>query len=148
MVSQDSSEHDGPADGVESDDSSESAEDDSWEPDRPTRMPDGTIVVPTRMYKGITVFSTLLATVLVVLGFFFFDAATQPRNLIRRVVVGIFEAVGLGLSAGVYDVTFGLLGIAAILVGAGSYILGSRFKAADMVTGEPPVDDASVDEKA
>lgn len=141
MVSEDTSAQDSPADGVASD-SAEQGED--WEPEEPTRINEDTIVVPTRMYKGITVFSTLLATLLVVLGFFFFDAATQPRNLIRQGVVWVFEVIGFVPSAGVFDVTFGLLGIASILIGAGSYILGSRFKAADMVRDEQPTEEEEV----
>lgn len=116
--------------------------DEDWEPDEPTRLDSDTIVVPLRMYKGITVFSTLLATLLVVLGFFLFDAATQPSNLVRGFVVWLFQLVGYVPPPGVFDVGFGLLGVASILLGAGSYILGSRFKTADMVRGDAGDDGA------
>jgi hypothetical protein len=121
-----------------SDDTDDSTDESSgdWEPEEPTRVDDETIVVPMRMYKGITVFSTLLAVVLVVFGFFMFDAATQDQNLIRQAVVGLLSLVGLEEPVGVLDVGFGLLGITMILVGAGSYILGTRFKTADMLGGD------------
>jgi hypothetical protein len=107
--------------------------DDEWEPDDPTRVDDGTVVVPMRMYKGITVFSTLVATFLVVLGFFLFDAATQAGNPVRRAVVWLVGLVGAVPPSGLLDVGFGLAGIAAILLGAGSYVLGTRFKTAEML---------------
>lgn len=107
--------------------------DESWEPDRPTRVDDSTIVVPMRMYKGITVFSTLVAVVLVVFGFFLFDAATQPTNPIRQFVTWLAGVPGFGVPSGVLDVGFGLAGVAVILLGAGSYVLGSRFKTSEML---------------
>lgn len=109
------------------------ADTEEWEPDDPTRVDDGTVVVPMRMYKGITVFSTLVATFLVVLGFFLFDAATQAGNPIRQVVVWATGLVGIVPSSGTLGVGFGLAGIAAILLGAGSYVLGTRFKTAEML---------------
>lgn len=118
---------------------------DSDRSETPTRVDDDTIVVPLRMYKGITVFSTLVATALVVFGFFLFDAATQPGNPIRRLVVGTFELLGWVPPTGVVDVAFGLLGVAVILLGAGSYILGSRFKTAEMVGGESDDGETSTD---
>ncbi|QCC49758.1 DUF7315 family membrane protein [Halapricum salinum] len=101
--------------------------------DRTGRREDGTIVVPMRMYKGITVFSTLVATVLVVLGFVSFDAATRTDHLFRTTLRWVFEAVGVTLSVDVLNVLFGLLGVGLIVLGAGSYILGTRFKTEGMV---------------
>jgi hypothetical protein len=108
---------------------------DETETDRTGRQEDGTIVVPMRMYKGITVFSTLVATALVVLGFFLFDAATRTDNLIRTSVRWLVGLTGWTPPSSVLNVTFGLLGVAVIVVGAGSYILGTRFKTAEMVDG-------------
>jgi len=105
------------------------------------RREDGTIVVPMRMYKGITVFSTLVATVLVVLGFVCFDAATRTDHLLRTSLRWVFESVGVTPSVGVLNVLFGLLGVGLILVGAGSYILGTRFKTEGMVDGSNKSDD-------
>ena len=124
--------------------------------EQPDRREDGTIVVPMRMYKGITVFSTLVATALVVLGFFFFDAATRTDNWIRTSVSWLVGLTGWTPSTSVLNVTFGLLGVAVIVLGAGSYILGTRFKTAEMVEGtddasesddnEQPDEDATSDE--
>jgi|GEM_PF-3203931 len=102
---------------------------------QPQRTPDGSVVVPLRVYKGITVFSTLLATALVVLGFFMFDAATRLDNPIREAAVWAVGLTGWTPSTGVVSVAFGLLGVAVLLVGAGSYILGTRFKTAEMIDG-------------
>lgn len=130
-----------PADAMADDEPGETADvpadapdgDDDWEPDDPTRVDDGTVVVPMRMYKGITVFSTLVATVLVVLGFFLFDAATQAGNPVRQAVVWLAGLAGVVPSSGTLGVGFGLAGIASILLGAGSYVLGTRFKTAEML---------------
>lgn len=122
------------------------------DPDRTGRREDGTIVVPMRMYKGITVFSTLLATVLVVLGFVCFDAATRTDHLLRVSLRWVFEAVGVTPSVSVLNVLFGLLGVGLIVLGAGSYILGTRFKTEGMVEGgddgEDPGDEAESDTAA
>jgi len=88
-----------------------------------------------RVYKGITVFSTLLATALVVFGFFLFDAATRLDNPIREIAVWAVGLTGVTPSTGVVNVAFGLLGVGVLLVGAGSYILGTRFKTAEMLDG-------------
>jgi len=128
--------------------------DEQWEPERPTRIDENTVVVPMRMYKGITVFSTLTAVVLVVLGFFLFDAATQTGNPIRQFFVWLAGLVGLVPASGVLNVGFGLAGIVSILLGAGAYVLGTRFKTSDMLsdsdrsTAEDADDDRAEDEKA
>lgn len=110
--------------------------DSTGDSDREGRREDGTIVVPMRMYKGITVFSTLVATGLVVLGFFFFDAATRTDNLIRTSVSSLVGLTGWTPPTQVLNVSFGLLGVAVIVLGAGSYILGTRFKTAEMVDAD------------
>jgi len=115
--------------------------DERWEPDRPTRVGEDTIVVPMRMYKRISVFSTLLAVALIVFGFFMFDAATQPQSIFRRAVVWVLGTVGVVPPSGVLDVGFGLFGVALILLGGGSYVLGSRFKTSGMLADEEVPDD-------
>ncbi|MFD1512183.1 DUF7315 family membrane protein [Halomarina rubra] len=66
--------------------------------DQPRRDTDGDVVVPVSLYKVVTVFSTLIAVALVVLGFLFLDAATGS---VRQVaLLGWF--VGLALIVGGY----------------------------------------------
>ncbi|QSG06599.1 DUF7315 family membrane protein [Halapricum desulfuricans] len=102
----------------------------------PRRTSDGSVVVPMRVYKGITVFSTLVATGLVVFGFFMFDAATRLDNPIREAAVWTVGLTGWTPSVGATNVAFGLLGIGIIVLGAGSYVLGTRFKTAEMIDSE------------
>jgi len=111
------------------------------------RREDGTIVVPMRMYKGITVFSTLIATVLVVLGFVCFDAATRTDHLLRTSLRWVFESVGVTPSVSALNVLFGLFGVGLILVGAGSYILGTRFKTQEMVDGSNSESESAGEER-
>lgn len=115
---------------------------------QPQRTPDGSVVVPMRVYKGVTVFSTLLATALVVLGFFMFDAATRLDNPIREMAVWAVGLTGWTPSTGAVNVAFGLLGVAVLLVGAGSYILGTRFKTAEMLDGGETETDDNTTERA
>ncbi|MCU4718342.1 DUF7315 family membrane protein [Halapricum hydrolyticum] len=107
---------------------------------QPPRTPDGSVVVPMRVYKGITVFSTLVATALVVFGFFMFDAATRLDNPIREAAVWAVGLTGWTPAVGTVNVAFGLLGIGVLLLGAGSYVLGTRFKTAEMVESEDSTD--------
>lgn len=113
-----------------------SSDDTDSEPTETGRQDDGSIVLPMRLYKGVTVFSTLLATALVVLGFFMFDAATHPANPLREGAVWLVGVSGWTPPSGAVDVAFGLVGVAIVLVGAGSYVLGTRFKAEGMVGDE------------
>lgn len=107
---------------------------------QPRRTPDGSIVVPMRVYKGITVFSTLVATALVVGGFFMFDAATRLDNPIRETTVWAIGLTGWTPTVGAVNVAFGLLGVGVLLLGAGSYVLGTRFKTTEMVDSEAKSD--------
>ena len=106
---------------------------DDTDSERTDRRDDGTVVVPMRMYKGVTVFSTLVATAMIVLGFFMFDAATRLDNPIREIVLWAIGLTGWTPATGAVNVAFGLLGVALILLGAGSYVLGTRFKTAEMI---------------
>jgi len=101
------------------------------------------VVVPMRLYKTVTVYSTLLAVVLVLLGFTFLDAATGQGVLLwvlRRVPVSI-PTPGTGLTRA----TFAFVGLGTVLAGAWVYVLGARFRAERMGTdkgeeGQPPGD--------
>jgi hypothetical protein len=74
------------------------------------------VVVPARLYKTVTVMSTLLAMVSVVGGFIALDAAT---NRARAAV-------------GEIDPLLALLGLGLIVGGAGAYAFATRFRAADL----------------
>ncbi|UIP00854.1 hypothetical protein Hbl1158_05720 [Halobaculum sp. CBA1158] len=90
------------------------------------------VVVPIAVYKRVTAYSTLFAVLTVVLGFVLLDAATLQVSLTRRFVVGAFGLVGIVPAETLLTALFSVLGIASIVLGAGVYVLGSRFRAAGM----------------
>ncbi|MFP4624977.1 MAG: hypothetical protein ACLFNI_00115 [Natronomonas sp.] len=57
------------------------------------------VVVPLRLYKTITVFSTLLAVATILAGFVILDRATQRASLAPEDVNLLLALVGLGLLA-------------------------------------------------
>lgn len=81
------------------------------------------VVVPMRVYKAVTVFSTLLAIVFVLGGFILLDVATD------RATAPVSEIDPLVL----------IVGLAGIAGGAAVYAFGTRFRAEGMGT---PKDDA------
>jgi len=101
------------------------------------------VVVPMRLYKTITVFSTLIAIVGVVLGFVLLDAATIRLSLLRRAVVGILRAVGVVPPETVLSAVLAVLGLAAIGFGGGVYVLGTRFRARGMGNPQEDADEPS-----
>ncbi|POG57377.1 DUF7315 family membrane protein [Haloferax marisrubri] len=90
------------------------------------------IVVPMRLYKTITVFSTLIAVVSVVLGFVFLDAATLQVSALRAVVAGALGALGIGVADGLLSTALAVVGLSVIAFGAVVYTLGTRFRAQGM----------------
>ena len=86
-----------------------------------------TVVVPTRVYKSVTVFSTLFAVVAVVAGFVSLDAATN------RASVSLSEA----------DPVLALSGVGLIVLGAVTYAFSTRFKAAEMGNAKDDDDEPS-----
>jgi hypothetical protein len=98
------------------------------------------VVVPMRLYKTVTVFSTLIAVLGVVVGFVLLDAATIRLSLLRRVVVGVLGAAGVAPPQTVLSAMLATLGLVAIAFGAGVYVLGTRFRAHGM--GNPQEDAA------
>ncbi|WP_411965732.1 hypothetical protein [Haloferax sp. YSMS24] len=90
------------------------------------------IVVPMRLYKTITVFSTLIAVVSVVLGFVFLDAATLQVSALRALITGAFAFVGVGVADGLLSTVLAILGLSIIAFGAVVYTLGTRFRAQGM----------------
>ena len=92
--------------------------------------------VPLRLYKTVTVFSTLIAVVAVVVGFLLLDAATLGTGLLRRAVVGLLRTLSLVPPENVLSTLFAIAGLSSIAVGAAVYVLGTRFKAPEMAGGE------------
>jgi len=90
------------------------------------------VEVPMRLYKTVTVFSTLIAVVGVVLGFVLLDAATLQVSLLRRAVVGALALVGLDPAGDVLSAVLAGAGLACIGFGAAVYVLGTRFRARGM----------------
>jgi hypothetical protein len=90
---------------------------------------DDGVVVPLRLYKTVTVVSTLIAVVAVVGGFVLLDVATQRASV----------------PASRIDPVLGTLGLASILGGALVYAYATRFRAEgmgkDKTEGDEPDDD-------
>ncbi|WP_299330909.1 DUF7315 family membrane protein [Haloplanus sp.] len=96
------------------------------------------VVVPMRVYKTVTVFSTLIAILSVVVGFVLLDAATIRLSLLRRAVFGSLRTLGVTPPETVLSAALAVAGLAAITFGGGVYVLGTRFRARGM--GNPQED--------
>ena len=96
------------------------------------------IVVPMRLYKTVTVFSTLIAVVSVVFGFMLLDAATLNVSFLGNIVTGALALAGVTISEGVLSTLFAAVGLGIIGLGAGVYVVGTRFRAEGM--GKPQED--------
>jgi len=90
------------------------------------------VVVPLRLYKTITVFSTLIAVVGFIAGFILIDAATLQVSLLRTVVVGLLSSVGVAPSADLLTALLALAGLSLIAGSAATYVVGTRFRAQGM----------------
>ncbi|SDZ87056.1 hypothetical protein SAMN04488065_0905 [Haloplanus vescus] len=101
------------------------------------------VVVPMRLYKTVTVFSTLIAICSVVFGFVLLDAATIRLSLLRRLVTGVLRAVGVVAPASVLSAVLAVFGLASIALGAGVYVLGTRFRAPGMGNAQEDGDEPS-----
>jgi hypothetical protein len=101
------------------------------------------ITVPLRVYKAITVFSTLFAIVFVIAGFGFLDAATAAVGPFAVV----FDLLGLpGADGGAFSLVLALLGLALIGFGAGIYVLGTRFRTPGMGNSQDDGDESLTNE--
>lgn len=78
------------------------------------------VVVPLRVYKAVTVFSTLIAVVAVVAGFLVLDVATRRASAPPSEIDPVLAAVGL----------------ASIAAGGVVYAYASRFRAPGMGTSK------------
>ena len=89
--------------------------------------PDGDVVVPLRLYKTVTVFSTLIAIVAILAGFVLLDRGTQRATASP-------EEVSLPLVA---------LGLALIVGGSAVYAFSTRFRTAEMGKSKDDTDEGS-----
>ncbi|WP_425601761.1 DUF7315 family membrane protein [Haloplanus pelagicus] len=101
------------------------------------------VVVPMRLYKTVTVFSTLIAIVGVVVGFVLLDAATIRLSLLRRLVIGVLGVVGIDPPSTLLSAVLAVAGLAAIAFGGGVYVLGTRFRARGMGNPQEDADESS-----
>jgi hypothetical protein len=88
---------------------------------------DRDVVVPVRVYKTVTVFSTLLAAASVVGGFVLIDWATNQAELPASEVDPVGALAGIGL----------------ILFGAAVYAFATRFRTEEMGKSKDDADEAS-----
>ncbi|WP_435116670.1 DUF7315 family membrane protein [Halolamina sp. C58] len=100
------------------------------------RRPEGRdgrdVEVPMRLYKTVTVFSTLIAVFAVVFGFLLLDAAALGTGLLRRLVRSILSALSLSPADSLLSAAFAVAGLLSIATGAAVYVLGTRFTAEGM----------------
>jgi hypothetical protein len=101
------------------------------------------IVVPMRLYKTVTVFSTLIAVVCVVFGFMLLDAATLNVSFLGNIVTGTLALAGIGIDEGILSTLFAAGGLGIIGFGAGVYVIGTRFRAEGMGKSQEDSDEGS-----
>lgn len=101
------------------------------------------VVVPLRIYKLVTVVTTLLAVPLVVLGFMFLDAATLQVSFTRNVILTALGSLGVPVDRGVLSAILAVIGLSIIAVGASVYVVGARFRAAGMGNAKESADEES-----
>lgn len=120
---------------AESDDAPETTN----QSDDAARVVDGAgrreVELPLRLYKTVTVFSTLIAVVSVVVGFLLLDAATLGGSLLRRAVASVLAALGVAVTGGTLSALFAVAGLLTIAFGALVYVVGTRFRAPGMTGG-------------
>ena len=108
-------------------------EDPRDEPTGPRIGPDGReVVVPFRLYKAVTVFSTLAAVVAYLIGFTLVDAATLQISFVRTAIVYLLNSSGLYPSQDTLVAVLAITGIAFIVAGTAVYVLGTRFRGRGM----------------
>jgi branched-subunit amino acid ABC-type transport system permease component len=72
------------------------------------------VVVPLRVYKTVTVFSTLIAVVAVVAGFMLLDAASLQAGFARSIVGAVVDLLGVTVTTGTLNAVLAVAGLAAI----------------------------------
>jgi hypothetical protein len=101
------------------------------------------VVVPLRLYKTITVFSTLIAAVCILAGFILLDAATLQMSVLRRLIVTAVEAIGVTPDQELLGGLLAVAGLSLMALGSGVFILSSRFRAAGMGNSQEDADEES-----
>ncbi|MGM0604690.1 MAG: DUF7315 family membrane protein [Halobacteriota archaeon] len=96
------------------------------------------VVVPLRLYKTVIVFSTTIAAIGIVGGFFFLDAATLQVSFFRSTLEVLVSAIGVPIGADLLTGVLALFGLALIVFGTAVFVLGTRFRAEGM--GKPQED--------
>jgi predicted tellurium resistance membrane protein TerC len=94
-----------------------------------------------RLYKTITVFSTLIAVVTVVAGFFLLDAATLQVSFLRALIAGLLGVVGFSVPTGLLSAALAVVGLLVLAFGAGVYTLATRFRAEGMGKSQEAADE-------
>lgn len=85
------------------------------------------VIVPLRLYKTVTVFSTLIAIVAVLGGFVVLDVATERTQA----------------TASELNVALAVIGLALIAFGAVAYAFSTRFRTAGMGNAKDDTDEHS-----
>jgi hypothetical protein len=101
------------------------------------------VVVPLRLYKTITVFSTLIAAASILAGFILLDAATLQVSVLRNLIVSGIEAIGVTPNQDLLGGLLAVAGLGLMAVGSGVFILSSRFRAAGMGNSQEDADEES-----
>jgi len=96
-----------------------------------------------RLYKTITVFSTLIAALSILLGFILLDAATLEVSMLRGVIVAAIGLVGVTPDQSLLSGLLGVAGLSLMALGSGVFILSSRFRAAGMGNAQEDADEQS-----
>ena len=112
----------------------------------PTEPPESStgrrdVVVPIRLYKTITVFSTLIATACILGGFILIDAATLQVSVLRRLLLAGLEGIGLSVDQELFSAVLAIGGLSLMAAGTGVFILSSRFRASGMGNAQEDSDE-------
>ena len=101
------------------------------------------VVVPLRLYKTITVFSTLIAAMSILAGFILLDAATLQVSVLRSLIVSGIGAIGVTPNQDLLGGLLAVTGLGLMAFGSGVFILSSRFRAAGMGNAQEDADEKS-----
>ena len=99
------------------------------------------VVVPIRLYKTITVFSTLIATACILGGFILIDAATLQVSVLRRLLLSGLEGIGLSVDQELFSAVLAIAGLSLMAAGTGVFVLSSRFRAPGMGNAQEDSDE-------